>query len=300
MNAKVVSIRDGRQDAIAARPTRIVTPTAGPTIERVRRALAGRFEVLNSLSSDSKVERYFSRDERGRTVQLKVLSAHAAADARARELFYLEARAASKLTHMNILAVSSAEEMQGVDFSVVENRQDAITLGQLLDRRGWLDVKAAAEIAEQIASALAHANQVGVLHLQLRPRCVLVEPDGWVMLGDFGVEVERAPSRLQSPDARYTSPELAIGQIVDHRSDLYSLGAVLYEMLTDRTPFDSDDAEYIRRKQMSFIPSPPHLISADVPESISNVVMKLLERERVNRFPSAAVFQAALDDAINR
>jgi serine/threonine-protein kinase len=255
---------------------------------------------LKPLESNSHVERYLARDGRGQTVQLKVLSARAAADERARKQFYLEAQSASKLTHMNILATTKAEEASGVHFCVVEHRQDAVTLGELLDLRGWLGGEAAAAIADQIASALAHAHQVGVLHLQLQPKSVLIEPDGWVVVGDFGVDVERAGQRLQAANAQYTSPELAMGQMVDHRSDLYSLGAVLYEMLTDRTLFDSEDAAYIARKQMGFIPSPPHLISADVSESVSNVVMKLLERERVNRYANAAAFQAALDAAVNQ
>src|SRR5262249_3960294 len=125
-----------------------------------------------------------------------------------------------------------------------------------------------------------------------------VESDDWVLVGDFGMGIERGAQRLQPSSAPYTSPELAMRQMVDHRSDLYSLGAVLYQMLTDRTVFDSEDADYIRRKQASFVPSPPHMISPDVPESLSRVVMKLLERERVNRFASAAEFQAALDEAI--
>ena len=90
-----------------------------------------------------------------------------------------------------------------------------------------------------------------------------------------------------------------MGKTVDHRSDLYSLGAALYEMLTDRTPFDSNDADYVRQKQENFTPSPPHLISMDVPESVSNVVMKLLDREPARRFDTASAFQAALDDAVN-
>ena len=85
----------------------------------------------------------------------------------------------------------------------------------------------------------------------------------------------------------------------DHRSDLYSLGAVLYEMLTDRTPFDSNDEDYVRQRQVEFHAAPPHLISMDVPESVSNVVMRSLEREPAKRFASASAFQAALDAAIN-
>ncbi|MEK6287209.1 MAG: serine/threonine-protein kinase [Acidobacteriota bacterium] len=301
MNARVISIGDRRRDAVTAqRPVAAAAaPVAEPDIERVRRALANSFTVLKTLESDSEVERYLARDLRGGTVQLKVLSTHAAGHARARELFYLEAQAASKLAHMNILANTNAEHAHGVDFCVVEHKQDARTLGDLLDRNGWLDATQAAQIADQIASALDHAHMMGVLHLRLQPECVLVEPDGWVTIADFGVEANAGSERWKGPRVQYASPELTRRATVDHRSDLYSLGALLYEMLTDRTPFDSNDAAYVSRRQVSFRPSPPHLISPDVPEAVSNVVMKLLDREPAKRFASAAALQAALDDAIS-
>jgi len=276
-----------------------VAASVEPDIERVRQALAHRFAVLKALESDSEIERYLARDMRGKSVQLKVLSTRATNDAIARELFYRSAQAASKLSHLNILATSNAEHEHGVDFCVVEHKQDAQSLGDLLDRNGWLDVKVAAGVADQIASALDHAHQTGVLHLELQPESVLIEPDGWVTIADFGIEAKRVSLRPPGPRAPYASPEQLMGGTVDHRSDLYSLGAVLYEMLTDRTPFDSTDAEYVRRRQESFTPSPPHLISMDVPESVSNVVMKLLEREPARRFGSASAFQAALDGAVN-
>jgi serine/threonine protein kinase len=297
MNARVVSIGDRRRDAIAApRPV----AAAAPGIERVRQALANSFNVSKALKSDSEVERYLARDMRGKTVQLRVLSALATTNAGARESFYLEAQAASRLEHMNILAVSNAKQTRGVDFCVVEYKQDARAIRDLLDHNGWLDVKTAAGIADQIASALDHAHQTGVLHLQLQPECVLIEPDGWVSIADFGIAANGGSLRSRGPRAPYASPEQLVGAPVDHRSDLYSLGAVLYEMLTDRTPFDSNDPDYVRRKQASFMPSPPHLISMDVPESVSNVVMRMLEREPDKRFDCAAAFQAALDDAVHQ
>lgn len=281
----------------------VVPPVASaatqPDIERVRQALANRFAVVKALESDSEIERYLARDIRGESVHLKVLSTRAANDALARELFYRSAQAASKLSHMNILTTGSAQQEHGVDFCIVEHKQETQPLSDLLDRNGWFDVKVAAGVADQIASALDHAHLTGVLHLAIQPKCILIEPDGWVTISGFGIEANRLSLRPQGPLAPYASPEQLKGGTVDHRSDLYSLGAVLYEMLTDRTPFDSNDADYVRRKQDSFTPSPPHLISMDVPEPVSNVVMKLLEREPARRFGSASAFQTALDNAVS-
>jgi eukaryotic-like serine/threonine-protein kinase len=294
MNARVRSFEGRQHDAITARRS----AAAEADIERIRHALAHRFAVLEPRKSDPEIELYLARDILGKTVQLKVLSKRAAGDARARELFYLSARAASRLEHMNILAISNAEQANGVDFCVGEHKQDARTLRESLDSNGWLEMNVAARMADQIASALDHAHQTGVLHLRLQPECVLIEPDGWVTIADFGIEAKLGSLRSPGPLAPYASPEQLLGTTLDHRSDLYSLGAILYEMLTDRTPFDSNDQDYVRQKQESFAPSPPHLISMDVPEPVSSVVMKLLEREPENRFKSAAAFQEALDNAM--
>lgn len=295
MNARVINIGDRRRDGITAVPP---GASGAPDIERVRRAFANKLTVLRAVESDSEIECYLARDLRGETVQLKVLSSRAN-DASARELFYLSAQAASKLSHLNIMTTRSAEQEHGVDFCIVEHKHEAQPLGDLLARNGWLDVKFAAGVADQIASALDHAHQTGVLHLALQPESILIEPDGWTTIGGFGIEAKWVSLHPRGPRAPYASPEQLRGGTVDHRSDLYSLGAVLYEMLTDRTPFDSNDADYVRRKQEISTPSPPHLISIDVPEVVSNVIMKLLEREPVERFESAAALQMALDRAVH-
>jgi eukaryotic-like serine/threonine-protein kinase len=272
--------------------------------ERIAHALSYKFDVLKTLGSDQDCEYYLAREVvRGNLTGLKVLSARAARDLQKRELFYLEASAASKLSHFNIVGNGKPEEIGGIHFSIFEHKQEAWTLRYLLDRSGWLNIHKAVEICDQIASALDYAHSVGVLHLNLQPDKVLVEPDGWVSVTGFGLEAgarmawaHRERSRLAA--APYLSVEGAKGANVDHRSDFYSLGAILYELLTDRVPFDSDDADYVKQRQATYAPAPPHLISTDVPESVSKVVLKLLEKEPGNRFQSAAAFQTALDSAL--
>lgn len=289
MNASVVNIDDRRHNRL----------NVEPDIERVKRALGAEFAELKPLGSDSIVERYLGKTAGGEAVELRVLSARASRDRAARELFYLEADAASRLDHMNILGTSKPENAAGVDYCVIEHKPNARSLRALLHNDGWLDVKDAAGIADQIASALDHAHQQGVLHLKLEPGCVLIEPDGWVTLADFGIDARHGTQSGRQPRAPYASPEQSTGGELDCASDLYSLGVLLYEMLTDRSPFDSNDAEYVRQKQMTSMPAAPHLIFPDVPEAVSTVVMKLLATEPKNRFASAAKFQAALYDAVS-
>jgi len=296
MNEKVIRMAGRRQGAMTP-PA--VTPVGEPGAERVRRALGNRFTSVKPRGVPGDVEYYVARDAGGDVVQLRVLSARRAGDVKARELFRLECNAASKLAHMNIVGTGAPEEVNGVFFCVVEHKEAALTLRELVDNNGWLDARSAVQIADQIASALAHAHQMGVLHLRLQPESVLVEPDGWVTVADFGLEAKHGTERLLAPRVPYASPEQTMRVTADQRSDLYSLGAVLYEMLTDRTPFDSNDEDYVRQRQVEFRAAPPHLISIDVPESVSSVVMRLLEREPAKRFASATAFQAALDSAIN-
>ena len=289
---KVISISDRRPMSSGETPF-------GHDIERARRALSGRFTNLVPHGMAGNADTYLASDARGETVLLNILSDRATSEPHTRESFFAEARAAAKLTHPNIISTSEPEEILGVEFYVIEHKRHARSLHEVLAYEGWLDVTAGSQIADQIAGALDYAHQVGALHLRLEPECVLVEPDGWVTVTAFAPETGRTRGS-RNFKAQYVSPELVAGAPVDQRSDLYSLGAVLYEMLTDRTPYDSDDAEHIRRKQMSDAPSPPHLISMDVPESVSAVVMKLLELEPGKRFRSAAEFQAALDAATNQ
>jgi serine/threonine protein kinase len=297
--------RGDTPDKKAMRSTSSFARVHQADIERVACALSYKFDILKMLQADRDCEYYLAREVvQGSITGLKILSALAARDVEKRDLFYLEAQSASKLSHLNIVRCGRPEEIEGVHFSVFEHRQETMTLRGLLDRGGWLDVSKAGEIGDQVASALDYAHSLGVLHLNLQPENVLVEPDGWVSVKGFGVEAgARAGwaygARSRMAAAPYMSAELATGAKVDHRSDLYSLGAILYEMLTDRVPFDSHDADYVKQRQATDAPAPPHLISAGVPEEVSCVVMRLLEKNPDSRFNSAAAFQAALDGVLN-
>jgi serine/threonine protein kinase len=273
--------------------------------EQVADALSSRFDVLKQVGADGRARYYLARERAsGEGGCLKVLAPHVARDPRQRELFCLESYAASRLSHPHIAKAGKPHELGGVYFCAVEYRPNACTLRELLARNGWLGVDAAIDVAGQVARALDHAHSRAVLHLQLQPESILVEPNGSAAIKDFGIESGARldwayQERARRLAAAYASAEQAAGAKTDHRSDLYSLGAILYEMLTDRVPFDSDDDDYVRRKQLNYAPAPPHLISMDVSEAVSNVVMKLLEKDPDRRFNRAADFQTALKAALN-
>jgi serine/threonine-protein kinase len=140
-----------------------------------------------------------------------------------------------------------------------------------------------------------------VLHLRLQPEKILLEPDGGVRIIDFGIDGGQQfgwahAERSRRMKAEYQSAEQMCGATVDQRSDLYSLGVLLFEMMTDRLPFDSEDSDYIRRRhRLKHSPLPPHVLSWDVPEPVSRVVMGLLEKNPNKRFSNATVFQMTLN-----
>jgi eukaryotic-like serine/threonine-protein kinase len=299
------SNREGTPDKPAARTASPSASVQLADMERIANAMSYRFDVLKALGADAGCEYYLAREiVQKNLVGLKVLRAHVARDVIKREMFYLESNVASKLSHFNIVRCGKPEKIEGIHFSVFEYKQEASTLRDLLDRGGWLAIHKAVEISDQIASALDYAHSAGVLHLNLRPENVLVEPDGWVSVKGFGLESRARMDwayveRSQAMAAPYLSAEQAMGEKMDHRSDLYSLGVILYELLTDRVPFDSDDVDYVKQRQVKDGPAPPHLISMVVSEEVSSVVMQLLQRDPNNRFQNAAAFQTALDSAIN-
>jgi serine/threonine-protein kinase len=210
-----------------------------------------------------------------------------------KQLFRLQASAASRLTHKNILKQNGPEELDDVLFSVSPVQPVTETLGSLLDRTGWLEVDDAIDIALQVASALEYAHGSGVMHLALHPDHILIGKDNSVMISEFGIEenseLDWAYSvRARRCPAQYQSPEQMDDTLIDHRSDLYSLGVIIFEMLTDRLPFDSANASHIRDRRARQSPMVPHVLFPEMPRMLSEIVLRLLESNPEKRFQSAA------------
>ena len=282
-------------------PASVVRFASALGTQKVAALLSDRFKVLKSLGSSDACEFYLARGNRNETVVLKVLSGSAARDFRQRELFRLEAQAASRLSHKNIVKTSEAESVNGIFFCVAEQGAAADTLRDLLRRKGWLDLAQAISIINQVAEALTYAHSREVLHLRLQPEKILIDPNGVVRITDFGIDAGQQSGwahaeRSRRLEPQYQSAEQMCGASLDQRSDLYSVGVLLFEMLTDRLPFDSEDGEYIRRRhRVKHAPLPPHVLSWEVPEAVSRVVMGLLEKNPNKRFSNAKVFQMTLN-----
>jgi serine/threonine-protein kinase len=269
-------------------------------------ALSSRFDFLKMVSVQGNAVFYHASDllagPRDALVVLKVFSGHAAG--RQLELFQLEARSAAKLSHRNIIQASPPQELNGVHFCVLGHRFGAETLNNLINREGWLEPKLAIGIVHQIADALEYAHRNNVIHLRIQPGNILIDRDGTALLTDFGIDGRHDlgwahSDRSSHLPLRYASPEQAGCGPLDSRSDLYSLGVVLYQMLTDRLPVNSEDADLVRQKNTAESPLPPHLFCPNIPLSLSAAVTCLLERDPARRFQDVAQLRVALEKSFN-
>ena len=218
------------------------------------------------------------------------------------ELFRLEARAAARLSQENILKATEAEDFNGIHFSVTEERPGVITLRDHLERRGWSNVEEAVQISRQIAEALQYAHGQGVLHLTLDPDKVLLDHAGTAYVTGFGIDRAKdllwaRQERARHCAARYITPEQILSGDVDQRTDLYLLGLILYEMLTDRAPFESENRADLRSKHLTRTPAPPHTFRPEISRDLSQTVMDVLNKDLTDALLILAFSNPPLSDA---
>jgi len=263
-----------------------------------------RYEVHKRIGRGGMADVFSARDLLlDRQVAIKVLFPEFATDDNFVERFRREAQSAANLSHPNIVNVYDWGKYEGTYFIAMEEVQGR-TLADVLKTNGQLTSKQAAEIASEVAAALGFAHEKGTAHRDIKPANILIGKNGQVKVADFGIaRAMNAPTESNLTQvgsvmgtATYFSPEQAQGAQPDPRSDLYSLGIVMYEMVAGRTPFTGDNPVSIAYKQVHDAPQPLVQIVADVPKAYEAMVAKLLAKDPKVRYPSAG----ALRDDLRR
>ena len=253
--------------------------------------LDGRYEILEKIGTGGMAVVYKARCHRlNRFVAVKILKDELASDEEFRRRFRTESQAVAMLSHPNIVSVYDVSRSGNVEYIVME-LIDGITLKQYINRKGLLTWKESLHFATQIAKALQHAHSRGIVHRDIKPHNIMILKDGSVKVADFGIARVAFNQNTLTQDAlgsvHYISPEQAKGGSVDARSDIYSLGVVMYEMLTSRLPFVGDSPVSVAIQHISAIPLLPREINPDIPAGLEQITMRAMEANIDRRYQSA-------------
>jgi len=263
---------------------------------------ANRYEVKELLGTGGMgvVYRAFDR-ELQEPVAIKTLRPEVLADGVALERFKQEIRLARSIAHRNVVRTYDLGEVNGTYYLTMEY-VEGTSLKQLIASRGRLPVPVTATIGKQLCRALEVAHEQGVIHRDIKPHNIVVDPTGFLKVMDFGIArlanppqgqgLTREGMSIGTPD--YMSPEQLSGMELDARSDLYSAGVVLFECLTGRLPFEANTMYALIAKHIEQPPPDPRTLNAEVPEALANVIMKAMAKEPADRYQSAAQMHDAL------
>ncbi len=262
----------------------------------------GRYELLRRIARGGMADVYLARDASlDRQVAVKVLFPEFANDPSFVERFRREAKAAANLNHPNIVGIYDWGQEQGTYYIVMEYVVGR-SMADVLRSTGPLSPDRAAEIASDVAEALSSAHSAGLVHRDIKLGNIIVSDDGQVKVADFGIATalaQRAGDNLTHigsvmGTATYFSPEQARGKALDGRSDLYSLGIVLYEMIVGKPPFTADTSTAVAVKHVQERPLPPSMLGVSVAQSLEAIILKLLAKNPANRYPRADDLRADL------
>lgn len=257
----------------------------------IGRLLDDRYEILEMIGSGGMAVVYKARCNRlNRLVAIKILKEELSKDEEFRRRFHAESQAVAMMSHPNIVSVYDVSHSENVDYIVME-LIDGITLKQYMEQKQVLNWREALHFATQIAKALEHAHSRGIIHRDIKPHNIMVLKDGSVKVADFGIaQMASAQSTLTREalgSVHYISPEQAKGAHVDARTDLYSLGVVMYEMLTGRPPFDGDTPVSVAIQHINAKAIPPRQLNPSIPVGLEQITMHAMTADRDKRYSSA-------------
>jgi serine/threonine protein kinase len=279
-----------------------VTETIEAPKEELTRGttFAGRYEIIEELGKGGMGRVYRVEDTKAKEeIALKLIKPEIALDKKTIERFRNELTTARKITHKNVCRMYDLGEEKGRHFITMEYISGRDLKG-LIRQTGQLTVGKAISIAKQICDGLAEAHSLGVVHRDLKPNNIMIDRDGNAKIMDFGIaramkgkSITGAGVVIGTP--QYMSPEQVEGKDIDQRSEIYSLGIILYEMLTDRVPFEGDTPLTVGVKQKTETPKDPKEFNERISEGLSRLILKCLEKEKESRYQSADEVRSDLE-----
>ena len=262
--------------------------------------LDDRYEIVEVIGAGGMAVVYKAIDQRlNRFVAVKILRDELARDEEFRARFQIEAQAVAMLSHPNIVSVYDVSHTAGVEYIVME-LIEGVTLMQYMQKKGALSWKEAAHFSTQIAKALEHAHSKGIAHRHIMPQNIMILRDCTKKDADFGLAALESAQEQRSDQTvgsvHYIAPEQARGETPDTRSDIYSLGVVMYEMLTGQMPYDGETAEQIALKHIAGVAVPPRQLNAEIPEELERITLKAMNADIRERYQSASELLTDLED----
>jgi serine/threonine protein kinase/Flp pilus assembly protein TadD len=261
---------------------------------------AGRYQVIEELGRGGMGKVYKVFDTKiNEKVALKLIKPEIASDRETLERFSNEMKLARKIGHRNVCRMFDLGEAEGLHFLTMEyvSGED---LKSMVRMSGTLSIGAVLSLGKQVADGLAEAHRLGVIHRDLKPQNVMIDKGGNAKIMDFGIARSIREKGITGPSVmigtpEYMSPEQAEAKEVDERSDIYSLGIILYEMVTGRVPFEGETALSIAMKHKGEVPRDPKELNPAVPDDLSGVILKCLEKNKAKRYQNAADVRAELE-----
>ena len=254
--------------------------------------LSGRYEVLKRVGSGGMADVYMAKDHKlNRNVAVKVLKSEYVEDEKFLKKFETEAQAVARLSHPNIVNIYDVGMEDGINYIVME-LAEGITLKEYIRKKGYLSPKETVEISTQIASAISHAHKNHIIHRDIKPQNILVSDTGIIKVTDFGIAKATRSNTVTSTatamgSVHYISPEQAKGRFCDEKSDIYSLGITMYEMVTGHVPFDHENGVTIALMHLQNEITPPSQIRDGIPDSLEKIILKCTMKKPEERYQTA-------------
>ncbi len=260
--------------------------------------VSGRYEIVETIGKGGMAIVYKAKClVLNRYVALKVLRPEFREDKEFLNRFKVEAQSAASLSHNNVVSIFDVVQEGDLDYIVMEY-VEGVTLKQYLEAKGVIPWREAVDYAAQICAGLDHAHKKGIVHKDIKPHNILITREGTLKITDFGIAKVMSSSTITSGGAtmgsvHYFSPEQARGGYMDAKTDIYSLGVVLYEMVTGKLPFQGDSAISIAMQHIEKTPEAPTALNPDVPQSLENVISRAMCKDQILRYDS--VMQMMVD-----